>query len=90
MGMDNALKRSPKDMLKNERENILKKNVGDFLRPQKSYCLKKQWPSMSATKQNSFLQPVFEAFLLIQDTSHKSHKYSNVNSLEDVRFLVKN
>ena len=62
----------------------------DFLRPPKSYCLK-QWPSMSATKQNSVLQPVFEAFLLMrQDTSLRIHTYNDVNPLEDFRFLVKN
>lgn len=47
---------------------------------------------MSATKQNqnSVLQPVFEAFLLMrQDTSLRIHTY-DVNSLEDFRFLVKN
>ena len=81
--INNALKRSREEMLKNERENSLKKNVVDFLRPPKSYCLK-QWPSMSATKQNSVLQPVFESFLLMrQDTSLRIHTYSDVNSLED-------
>lgn len=46
---------------------------------------------MSAMKQNSVLQPVFEAFLLMhQDASLRIHTYNDVNSLEEFRFLVKN